>query len=488
MDLVLNMRDRFFGNWEMESYLGSGSFGDVYKIKKEEFGVTYHSAMKIIRIPKDKNEKKRLYSSGMDSMSVSNYYSQLARNFISEIELMAKLQGNTNIVGYNDHIIEENDDGVGYTIYIRMEYLTPLDSYLLDGDKPRFMTQREVVKLGIDICNALERCAQMNIIHRDIKPENIFVSENGDFKLGDFGIARKLEATQSELSKKGTFNYMAPEVYKGENYNASVDIYSLGIVLYRLLNCNRIPFLPPYPNEIKYNDTEIAFAKRIKGEPVPYIPGVNNELNRIVAKACEFEHSRRYRTPSEFKNDLLGVYNSLSTNDSRQFAYDNYGETVAISNSYNNSANSYNNYANSYNNSADRYNSTVLIKKETSKPEPPKNNTDLKTKKLIIIIVAAIVALAVCTVAVFAIVNSSKKDDETTTEPTTTVTTQATTEETTTTTTTTKPTTKKATTKKKTTTKKQTTKKKATTKKRTTKKYYTTKRRTTKAESYDESW
>lgn len=87
-----------------------------------------------------------------------------------------------------------------------------------------------------------EYCQCQNIIHRDIKPENIFVSRFGEFKLGDFGIARELDRSMSGLSKKGTFSYMAPEMYKGEEYDARVDIYSLGIVLYKLCNHNRLPF------------------------------------------------------------------------------------------------------------------------------------------------------------------------------------------------------------------------------------------------------
>ena len=81
------------------------------------------------------------------------------------------------------------------------------------------------MKLGIDLCRSLEYCGQLHIIHRDIKPENIFVSRFGDFKLGDFGIARELEKTMSTLSKKGTYSYMAPEMYRGEQYDSRVDMH-----------------------------------------------------------------------------------------------------------------------------------------------------------------------------------------------------------------------------------------------------------------------
>ena len=66
-----------FGNWTVEEEIGSGAFGTVYKIKKEEFGRVYYSAMKVLHIPRDKEEHKRLRSEGMDDASISTYYSQV---------------------------------------------------------------------------------------------------------------------------------------------------------------------------------------------------------------------------------------------------------------------------------------------------------------------------------------------------------------------------------------------------------------------------
>ena len=94
------------------------------------------------------------------------------------------------------------------------------------------------------MCNALELCEKRGIIHRDIKPDNIFINDNGDYKLGDFGVARQLEKSSTFMSRRGNQAYMAPEVYKGEWYGEKADIYSLGLVLYRLLNNSRIPFMP----------------------------------------------------------------------------------------------------------------------------------------------------------------------------------------------------------------------------------------------------
>lgn len=302
------MEERYFGSWTIVEELGKGAFGKVYKVKKEELSHVYYSAMKVIRIPQDPAEKNRLLSEGMDEKSISQYYEHFARDFIKEIEVMASLQGNTNIVNYNDHLIVPNDDGAGYTIYIRMEYLTPLDRYLVTKDhKARFLSRDEIIRFGVDMCNALDLCEKKKIIHRDIKPDNIFVSEQGDFKLGDFGVARHLEKTQSNLSKKGTYTYMAPEIYNGQPYNSTVDIYSLGIVLYCLLNKNRTPFLPPVPAPIRYTDKEKALMNRMQGMPIPEIPGVEDELNKIVLKACAFNPKERYQSAGELRSALLAI-------------------------------------------------------------------------------------------------------------------------------------------------------------------------------------
>jgi outer membrane protein OmpA-like peptidoglycan-associated protein len=157
------------------------------------------------------------------------------------------------------------------------------------------------------MCKALEVCQRFNIVHRDIKPENIFVSDIGDFKLGDFGIARTVEKTSSGLSKKGTYTYMAPEVYRGEAYNSSIDMYSLGLVLYRLLNNNRTPFFPAYPNAISHNDREKAIIERMSGAQMPAPQNADGRLAEIVLKACSYDPRNRFSSPMQMREELAAI-------------------------------------------------------------------------------------------------------------------------------------------------------------------------------------
>lgn len=286
-------------NWKVEKLLGEGSFGKVYKIVKQEFGQTFEAALKVIDIPQTESEIKTIKSEGFDDDAVKDYFRSVAENIVQESQLMYKLKGNSNIVSYEDHIVEEKSDGIGYTIYIRMELLTPFIDFLNENT----FTVADVIKLGIDICKALEVCKQYNIVHRDIKPENIFISDTGDYKLGDFGIAKEIEKTTG-MSKKGTYTYVAPEVFKGEAYNSSVDIYSLGVVMYRLLNNNRTPFLPTNTTQIKVTDKEQANMRRLRGEPIPKPCNADDNLSRIILKACAYNPIDRFNSPSEMRIEL----------------------------------------------------------------------------------------------------------------------------------------------------------------------------------------
>ena len=297
-----------FKDWTVDKCVGEGAFGKVYRITREDFGHIYEAALKVIEVPQAQSEVDAVRNDGMSEQNVTEYFRSVVEDIVDEFALMSRLKGNSNIVSYEDHSVVPKKDGFGWDIYIRMELLTPLFTHIREHK----MTVRDVIQLGIDICHALEVCQKYNIIHRDIKPENIFVSDIGTYKLGDFGIARQLEKTSSGLSKKGTFTYMAPEVYKGLEYNSTVDIYSLGIVLYRFLNGNRSPFMPPAPQPIRYSDKERANIMRISGQRMPKPKNADGRLAEIVLKACAYNPSERYESAASMRQALEGILYSDS--------------------------------------------------------------------------------------------------------------------------------------------------------------------------------
>lgn len=289
--------------WKIVEQIGEGSFGKVYKAVREEHTMTTYAAIKVISIPQSDAEVSSLRSEGLDEDASKTYFEGIVNDFVNEIKLMESMKGTSNIVSVEDFRVFEKEDKIGYDIFIRMELLTPFNDYIADHS----MTEREIVKLGVDICSALELCAQRNIIHRDIKPENIFISSFGDFKVGDFGIAKELEKTSGAMSSKGTFNYMAPEIAAGKKYDATVDIYSLGLVLYKLLNNNRLPFIDPYAQQIQYQDRKNATDRRLGGEPIPVPVNASPQLADIILAACSYDPAQRFSTPTAFKNALMSV-------------------------------------------------------------------------------------------------------------------------------------------------------------------------------------
>ena len=293
-----------FGAWHITRLIGEGSYGKVFEMEREDFGVTYKAALKAITIPASQSEVRSVRSEGMDEESVRATFHSKVQELVKEFALMSRLKGNSNVVSYENHQVIEHKEGIGWDILIQMELLTPLDEYI---QKKKTIPRQEIIKLGIDLCKALELCQKHNIIHRDIKPENTFISENGDFKLGDFGVARTVEKTTGGLSKQGSYPYMAPEVYNGKPYGTTVDIYSLGLILYRLLNGNRLPFLPAAPAPITYADRENALAKRFGGAPLPMPSHAEGRLGEIVLKACAFEPKDRYSSPVQMRQELEAI-------------------------------------------------------------------------------------------------------------------------------------------------------------------------------------
>ncbi len=296
----------FFGNWHIKRFVGSGGFAKVFEISRRDFGEEYTSALKIISVSMSESDIKERKSQGMTEEDIKNDLKSIVNDTVTEIKLMYKLRGCNNIVAYEDHEVISSEDGMSCDILIKMEFLTPLSDYIISsGGK---INERSILKLGIDICRALEMCQKHKIIHRDIKLENIFISNDGDFKLGDFGIARVLEKKELGLSKKGTSTYMAPEVYKGLTYDSTVDIYSLGMVMYRILNNNRPPFSPVYPAPISMDERDTALTKRISGEKLP-IPNEikKGRLAEIVLKACEYNPKNRYSSPLFMREELESI-------------------------------------------------------------------------------------------------------------------------------------------------------------------------------------
>lgn len=229
------------------------------------------------------------------------YLQCVLQDFIREIRIMETLKDRKNIVSIEDYRVVEREGLVGWDIFIRMELLTPFAAYICD----KKLYERDVTYLGMELCSALETCAEHNIIHRDVKPENIFVDSAGEYKLGDFGIARRLESLNMSLSPKGAPNYMAPEVVKCPHYDTRADIYSLGLVLYRLLNDNRLPFLDTEKQILSPDERKRALDRRMRGEALPPPVHASPLVAQVILRACAYDPDQRFASAADMDHALL---------------------------------------------------------------------------------------------------------------------------------------------------------------------------------------
>jgi len=293
------MKTTIFSGWQISDKISEGSFSTVYKAVGANNCL---SAIKHISFPRDKKELDKIINMGLANNynDANNYFVKIVNN---EVVIMKKFNGSPNIVNCFDAIIDNKNDGSEFDYYIRMEYIEDIKSYYSKG----LIDVDEVVKLGIDICSALELCSSINLTHCDIKPENIFVGNDGNYKLGDFSSAFFNNNNNDNKNYYGSLNYISPEVYNGNGISKNTDLYSLGLVMYQLL-CGNLPFIS------KKVDEKAAFNLRMSGKAIPVIRGVNKKLMDIIIKACSFDTKKRYNSPTDMKKDL----NSLSHINSRK--------------------------------------------------------------------------------------------------------------------------------------------------------------------------
>ena len=314
--------------WKTVRLIGRGSFGAVYEIERDLFGKKERAALKHIRIPQNESDVKELLSDGYDDESISATFQSHLQSIVAEYSLMRKLNGHSNVVNCDDVQYVQREDGIGWDIYIKMELVKPITDAL-----PFDVPEETVIKAASDLCRALVLCQKYNIIHRDIKPQNIFVSDNGDYKLGDFGIAKTVEKTMGG-TKTGTYKYMAPEVYYSKPYGQQADIYSLGLVLYWMLNKRRMPFTPLPPQKLTAGIDEKARSRRLSGEQIPPPLHGSEALKAIVLKACAYETKDRYLVAEEMLADLealqYGASKQKADADTAALEFDDEGTVGAF--------------------------------------------------------------------------------------------------------------------------------------------------------------
>ena len=216
------------------------------------------------------------------------------QRFGNEARIMANLT-HKNITRAIDFI--EQDD----TVAIIMEFL---DGYNLSNYIKKYgaLGRNNVIPFFHQILDAFAYAHQNGIVHRDVKPSNIFIENNGIIKILDFGIAKVIEGNinlTATGSQMGTLMYMSPEqIIDSKEIGISSDIYSLGVVLYYMLNGK-----PPYNTQ---TTDRLEIQNQIVKKPFPNLKD-NPEINEIIQKATAKATDNRHKTCEEFMYELQSI-------------------------------------------------------------------------------------------------------------------------------------------------------------------------------------
>ena len=227
--------------------------------------------------------------------------------FAQEAQASAKMAHPTIVRIYDagEEISSDTNGNQRKTPFIVMEYVK--GKLLRDLMHERRLTLAEAVGYAKQVLTALEYSHKAGIIHRDITASNIMVTDEGQVKVMDFGIARAIydsSATQAHTSGiVGTAQYFSPEQARGEAVDARTDLYSTGVLLYEML-AGRPPFK---------GDTAVSVAYQHVSEkvtvPSEHNPELTPELDQVVLNALAKDREERFQTAEEFREHLLAAAN-----------------------------------------------------------------------------------------------------------------------------------------------------------------------------------
>ena len=254
--------------------------------------------LKRMSVPASDNQVNALILSGAysDEAAVNEYYSRVVEDIKAELAVGKKLAASGHFSGAIDYQVERKESGVGFEIYILYPLYIPLNDLIANGA----MTNLRAINLGLDMCDAISACREAGYLFGNIKPENIYFLQSGKFVLGELGLVTLQDLKYACLPEEYIGRYSAPELSDiTASPNTTVDLYSLGMVLFRIYNGSHGPFEDEETSEM------MADKLRLTGKPIPTPIYADYELASIILRACAFRPEDRFQTPEEFKQTLM---------------------------------------------------------------------------------------------------------------------------------------------------------------------------------------
>lgn len=274
--------------YQIERVLGEGAMGLVYKAHDPKIGRTV--AIKTIH--------KHLLEDKIGE--------ELRNRFAHEVRAVGKLTHPNIVAIYETDEYYESENAGTPIPYFVMEFVSGKELDFFMKDDTRFPLEK-VLDILRQMLSAFDYTHKLGIVHRDIKPANVFLTDEGEVKIADFGIARIENSNLTQAgSVLGTPNYMSPEQCTGQSMDHRSDLFSIGIVFYELLTGEK-PF--------NGNSMHAVMHKIVSSEPEKpsdLNPAVPPALNQVIAKALAKSPAMRFQSADEFRKSIDAAMKGLS--------------------------------------------------------------------------------------------------------------------------------------------------------------------------------
>ncbi len=298
----MNERDiqRILPDWTLSYTISESENEKLYMAEKTSGDVTKYSAVRAIWIPGNNADAEKKKAE-MGEEAYRRYVSSLVKKQKQDFNFLRGFCSKPGIVNLRELYDISNSDDTAYLLVARYDYIQPLKEYIRENG----LTVGAAVKLGMDVCRGLEQLKKLDYKHLNLTPDCIYFDGKDRFRID--GIDTDATELRRVLDKNDCkqMAFYAPELDFSKYISYNTDTYSLGLILYTLLNDGMLPFE-------KEKGFEGAVRHRLSGAKIPAPAYNGGRLNDIILKSISFDPKKRYATPYMMRQDLEEVYNKLA--------------------------------------------------------------------------------------------------------------------------------------------------------------------------------
>lgn len=240
--------------------------------------------VKIISLPSSETQLNALLLTGAlkSEEDAQKYFENRTQDLLNEIDILQKLSRQEGFLSYESYQVVPAEDAVGFDVYILSKYKRSLERQFMK--KP--LTKLDAMNLGLDMCSALTACRRSGYLFVNLKPSNIYVTESGEYKISDLGFVSLKSLKYATIPEHYIGSYTPPELTDAFcALNDTIDVYALGMILYRIYNGGILP--------------------KITDQPLSAPAYADEEMSEIILKACSHDPQERWKDPAQMGQMLV---------------------------------------------------------------------------------------------------------------------------------------------------------------------------------------